>query len=826
MPRPGLPSASRYRTPYGHFSADGTEYVVTRPDTPRPWVNVICPGDYGLVVSQAGSGYSWATHATLNRLTRWEQDLVRDAWGKYLYARDLDTGRIWSLAWQPVRARPRRYACRHGIGYTVFEATHEGIDSSLTMFVPPGEPFELWSVTLTNPGARPRRIDLTSYFEWNLGPAPDTHREFHTLFIETEYVRGAAALLATKRLTTIAEHGIGQPWNTEWPHVAFHSASPAPQSWESDKDRFVGRYGSLRRPAAFERPRLSNTTGKWQDGIGSLRVVVTIPPGATRRVDFTLGLAPTRADALRLARRAVRPANVDTAFRRTQAHWKKFMAPLAVRTPDPAFDLLTNTWLKYQTMSARVWGRTGYFQPGGAYGYRDQLQDSQVFLPLAPEQTRKQILLHAAHQFEDGTAYHWWHPLIEEGAKKPLNDDLLWLPFVTLAYLRETADLAVLDERVRFLRPDGKPGERATLYEHCRRAIDSFWKRMSPRGVPRMGAGDWNDGLSAIGNKLQSESVWLAMFLKGILDQWVELERRRERPDARVVERYTREARTLRTAVNRHFWDGDWYARATKDSGEAIGTRRCREGRIFLNPQTWAILHDVVPPARLPRLLRSLERHLYREYGPLLLAPAYRTPDAEIGYLTRYSPGSRENGGLYTHAGIWALQAECRLGRRDVAWRIYRSFCPILRGMDPEHYQVEPYVTPGNVDGPDSPHFGRGGWTWYTGSSAWLFRVSTEWLLGVRPDWDGLRIEPCLPPGWKGFTMTRAFRGATYDIEVRVRGSRRRVEVDGREVDDGPIPAFGDGKRHVVRVDVPAASAARTRRAAAQRSPASRRRKP
>jgi cellobiose phosphorylase len=797
---------SSFRTAYGHFSPDGREYVITRPDTPRPWVNVICPASYGTVISQAGSGYSWLDHASFNRVTRWEQDLVRDAWGKYLFARDRDSGKAWSLTWQPMQVERARYECRHGVGYSTFRAVCDGIETTYTIFVPPGAPLEIWRIEIANRTNRPRHLDLFSYLEWNLGPAPDSHREFHRLFIETEFVPAAHALLATKRLNTIAEHGVGQPWNVEWPHVAFHAASVRPAAFESDKEKFLGRYGSLSKPQAVTAGRLSRTTGKWQDGIGSLQVAVTLPAGASRGVVFTLGVAATRAEAVRLSKRYHTANAVERSWQATRRHWNKFLSPLEVETPDPSFDALTNVWLKYQAISSRLWGRTGYFQPGGAYGFRDQLQDSLVFLPLAPAHTRRQILLHAAHQFQDGTAWHWWHPLTEEGLRKPLNDDLLWLPFVTCQYLRETADFAILDERVRYLANDGRASREAgTLYEHCRRAIDSFWTRLSPRGVPRMGAGDWNDGLSAIGRELKSESVWLAHFLIGVLDEWVELEQRRSVPDRAVMRRYAREAAKMRRAVNRHFWDGNWYVRATKDSGEKIGSRRNRDGRIYLNAQVWAILSKVVTPARLPRVLRSMEKHLYREYGPLLLSPAYRTPDASIGYLTRYAPGARENGGLYTHAGVWAVQAECAIGRSRQAWKLYRSFQPVRRGLDPDHYAVEPYVMAGNVDGPESPHFGRGGWTWYTGSAAWMFRISTEWLLGVRPDWEGLRIRPCLPPEWKGFHMRRSFRGARYDIEV-VRGRRDEVSVDGKRLASDLVPAFADGRTHRVLV---------TRRAAA-----------
>lgn len=799
-------AARRFATKYGHFTEDGREYVITRPDTPRPWSNILCTGDYGVAITQAGSGYSWRTHATFNRLTRWEQDLVQDPWGRYLYCRDASTGELWSLSHQPVQAETRDFRCRHGVGYSAFEGETHGIASEWLVFVPPSAGCEVWRVRLTNRSRRARTLDLVTYLEWNCGPSPDTHREFHKLFLETEVVPSAHAMLVTKRLNTIAEHGVGTPWNVEWPHVGVLAASRPLASWESDKQRFVGRMGSLADPAALRAPRgrgvrLSRSTGKWQDAIGAVHLRVSIPAGATREVAFTLGLAHTRPEALRIARAIRTPAGVERLRRATERYWQRLLAPLAVRTPDPAFDLLTNTWFKYQAISSRLWGRTGYFQMGGAYGFRDQLQDSQVFLPLAPEHTAAQIRLHARHQFADGDAWHWWHPLTEEGLRKPLNDDLLWLPFVTLNHLRETGDLSLLEAREPFLAAGGRAHDGSgTLYEHCRRAIDSFARRMSPRGVPRMGAGDWNDGLSAIGAKGRSESVWLAHFLVGILDQWVELEARRARPDRAVIRRYAAWAARIRRDVNRHFWDGDWYQRATRDDGSVIGSRRNRDGRIFLNAQTWAVLHDVAPAPRRARLLAALEKHLYREYGPLLLQPAYRVPDASIGYLTRYAPGSRENGGLYTHAGVWAVQMECKLGRGDRAWALWRSFCPVVRGADPDLYTVEPYVSPGNVEGPDSPHFGRGGWTWYTGSAAWLFRIQTEWILGVRPEWEGLRIRPCIPSHWKGFQITRRFRGATYQVEATVGGGQPGVWLDGRRLPGDLVPTQRAGGRHRVQV--------------------------
>lgn len=790
----------KFETKYGYFSDDGKEYVITRHDTPKPWVNIICPGDYGFAFSHTGSGYSWRTHASTNRITRWEQDLIKDEWGKYIYCRDSETGEYWSLGWQPVKAKPDFYECRHGVGYSTITSENNGVRSSLTVFVPPNEPLEIWRIKLSNRTTKSKKLDLFTYMEWCLGMAPDSHREFHRLFIETEYSDNHHALLATKRLWTIG-NAKGQAWNRNWEYYAFHSVNVKPTAWETDKEKFIGQYGSLEKPACMANEKLSNHTGKWQDGIGSLQSSVVIEPGKEQEIVFVLGCAETKNEALKYAKKYQDISAADDAWLKMGKFWNNLLSPLEINTPDEAFNILTNTWLKYQAISARAWGRTGYFQTGGAYGYRDQLQDSHIFLPLAPEFTRRQILLHAAHQFVDGTTYHWWHPITEDGMRKKYNDDLLWLPFVTMNYIKETADFKILNEKVNYLEDNGKVSKQSgTVYDHCRKAIDTFWTRLSKRGVPLMGAGDWNDGLSTIGWLLKSESVWLGHFLVGILEDWVELEKHLPKKNPAVMKKYSSAAKKMRADINKHFWDGNWYIRATKDNGTAIGSSSNKDGKIFLNAQTWSIINKTAPIERLPKVLKSMQKYLYRDYGPILFWPAYHKVDEEIGYLTRYAPGSRENGGLYTHAGVWAVWAECILGRNEQAWKLYKSFCPIYRGQEPDFYQVEPYVSPGNVDGPDSPYFGRAGWTWYTGSAAWLFRISTEWILGVRPSYEGLIIDPCIPKDWKGFTFKRRFRGAAYDIKVETAGKCREILLDGKPWPSNIIPAFGDGKLHTVIV--------------------------
>jgi len=475
-----------------------------------------------------------------------------------------------------------------------------------------------------------------------------------------------------------------------------------------------------------------------------------------------------------------------------------------VYTPDRAMDLMENTWLKYQAISGRIWGRTAYYQTGGAFGFRDQLQDSQIWLPIDPERTRRQLLLHAKHQFADGTVYHWWHPMSEIGLRNRISDNLLWLPYVLHEYLQETANFDILDAREGCV-DDPTP---ITLYDHCARAIDRALERFSQRGLPLIGEGDWNDGLSAVGLEMKGESVWLGHFLHRILVDFSPIAGRRNDPQRR--ERYLARASALKDQLNTLAWDGAYYYGATKDSGEKLGSSANAEGSIWLNPQTWAIIGGVADTARAHEVFRAVEKKLEKDIGPLLLAPAYKTPDRYVGYLTRYAPGMRENGGVYTHGATWAVIAAAILGLGGSAHRIYSKLNPIVRGRTPERYVAEPYVTAGNIEGPDSRFFGRGGWTWYSGSAAWLFKVGLERILGVRPTINGLLIDPCIPGTWKGYSVHREFRGARYIIGVtnpaHVETGVRELRVDGKAISltAGPretlLPVYPAGSEHRVQV--------------------------
>ncbi|HPW76575.1 MAG: N,N'-diacetylchitobiose phosphorylase [Candidatus Omnitrophica bacterium ADurb.Bin292] len=792
----------KFKSSYGYFTADGREYVITRPDTPRPWVNVISNGDYGTIETQTGSGFSWRGNSNLSRITRWDQDLIRDNWGKYIFLRDKDNGKYWSGTWKPCMTKYDFFEVRHGQGYTVTTTKKNGIKFEKTLFVDMTEPVEVWKIVLTNETAKKRRLSVFSYFDWCLGNAADTHREFHKTFIEVWIDKKNGCLYGEKRAPLVP--GYISTGMTEKPLRGFHGAFPKPVAYDGDKEAFLGCYGEQHAPAAVEVGKCRNSEGKWGDAAASLQVDVTLGPKQSKTIVFTLGSTPTREEAVRIIKKYQTPGMADRELNKVKAFWDTLIHSTEVETPDESLNFMTNTWLKYQAISGRLWAKCAYYQSSGGYGFRDQLQDCQIFFSTRPELAKKQILLHAEQQFPDGTVYHWWHPGTNIGAITHSSDDLLWLDFITLNYLEETDDHAILDIDVKFL-PDPKDPEKkvtsAPLYEHLLRAIDKALSRFSSRGLPLIGECDWNDGLSHVGNKWKGETIWLGHFLYGILSRIAPL--MKQRGDTAKAKDYLRRAELLKEAINQYAWDGEWYWRATKDNGEILGSKNCERGKIFLNAQTWAVICGTATPERAKTAMASAKKWLYKKYGPLLLTPGYNKTDPTIGYITRYAPSVRENGGLYTHAGTWAIQAECLMRNAEQAYELYKSFNPVLRGLKPEIYFSEPYVTPGNVDGPDSPNYGRGGWTWYTGSGAWYAVVVLNWLLGIRPTSKGLRVDPVIPKAWPGFKMKRLFRGTTYHISVTNNGQGQGVKelkVDGKKQPGDLIPDFQDGQNHRVEV--------------------------
>lgn len=786
-----------FESKYGYFTEDGREYVITTPKTPKPWINVISNGDYSFMISQTGGGYSWRGNAGQNRITRAFQDLIKDNWGKYVYIRDLNSKKFWSAAWQPVKAEYETYEVRHGIGYTTIRNKVDKIQSEMKVFVVPHKPIEIIQVSLTNEDSIERDLDVTTFFEWVLGHFPDEHREFHKIFINSSFDEKLNALLVEKYLWGFPDEK-GRWNNRSWDYTAFHAASDSVKSYDGDKESFLGQYGSEEEPEAMIKDSLSRNTGRFTDAAASLQVEVKLNPGDTKTIVFVIGAAELRKEQPgELIKQYCNVESANKAFEELNSFWSELIDAEEVQTPDAAMNIMTNIWLKYQSISCRLWGKSAYYQTSAGYGFRDQLQDSQIFLECKPELTRKQILMHSVQQFNEGDVLHWWFTIKGGGPRTKCSDDLLWLPFIIQAYIEETQDYSIYDEVTPFV-----DGGTASMYEHCKRAIERAYLRFSPRGIPLMGDHDWNDGLSAVGNDWRGESFWVAQFLYKILVDFVKISE--SRGDKNFVSKTQEVIKNLKAAVNEYGWDGEWYLQATTDEWEKVGSKANEEGRIFLNPQLWAVISGIADKEKAATCMKAVTEYLLKDYGALLLYPAYTKVRTDIGYITRYAPGLRENGGVYTHAATWAVWAYALLGEAELAYEAYKRICPPNRSMDIEKYIAEPYVTPGNSDGPLSPFYGRGGWTWYTGSSQWLHRAAVQWIIGVRPTCEGLLIDPCVPKNWSEFSYRRHFRGAEYTIEFinesKVSKGIKSITVDGKEIKGNILPDHNDNKAHVVVV--------------------------
>ena len=710
---------------YGYFEADSGAFVVTDVLTPRPWINVLANDLYGVVISQSGSGFAWSDNCQLFRLTRWEQDLVQDDYGRFVYVQDKDEPEeLWSTSYQPTRKRAKFDQVRHELGATTFTRQFLDLETRQTVFVPEGKCAEVWIVEVENQSDRHRSLRVGSYLEWHLGGIGDWHREFHRLFMESK--RDGNTLIAWKH------PGLAENCRTDVaePQRAFISWSGVEQvTWITDKQEWLGRNGSPASPRAFFESVSESQTPRWDDPIAGGLADLILAPGETKCIVMTIGTASTVEDALDLSHEFnERSAKAELA--KTLQSWQTKCRGAKIDVGDPAIDLMCNSWLPYQAIAGRLYAKCAYYQQGGAYGFRDQLQDSLMLLDWDPAHTLTQLGRHAEAMYEDGGVRHWWHPGTEIFVRSHHSDTCLWLAYGVLAYLETTGDTTALSAEYQFLsRETEKPSSPGTLWEHCLRGIDRALGKLSPRGLPLIGAGDWNDGLSHAGIDGKGESVWLAMFLYDILTRWQPFLTHAGPDD--LQHRFATAAADLKAAVNEYAWDGEWYIGGTRDDGNPFGSKSCKEGKIFLNPQTWAVISGIAPPDRAEKAMQSVRDHLLRPYGALLLQPAYSKVDPYIGYITRYAPGLRENGGVYSHASTWAIKAFSMTGDKQTALSIFRGMLPPLRAQaDVELYAAEPYVMPGNVDGPDSPYAGRAGWTWYTGSAAWMVRVARLLELG------------------------------------------------------------------------------------------------
>jgi cyclic beta-1,2-glucan synthetase len=810
------PDALAFDNGYGGFDPEGREYIVyhqtgsrereTADWTPAPWINVIANSRLGCLVSDTGLGYTWAVNSGENRLTPWGNDPVTNQPPEALYLRDEETGHVWTPTPLPA-GEDGPYLVRHGPGYSAFEHHSHGLKQELTVFVAPEAPVKVVRLRLENAWNRGRRLTGTFYAEWVLG----VHRDQAQQYIVSQYHTETAALLAQN------------PYSAEFgERVAFVAASEEPHGVTADRTEFLGRRGMQSDPAALERVGLSGRVGPGLDPCAAVQVHVELEPGEAKEIFFVLGQGENRDAAVELIKRVRDPEAVAAAWEETRDRWESILGTVTVDTPDAAMDRVLNGWLLYQALSCRVWGRSALYQSGGAYGFRDQLQDVMSLLHAAPEIAREHILRSCRHQFEAGDVLHWWHPPSGRGVRTRISDDLVWLPFVTAEYVETTGDAVILDEELPFRRgeplaPDEQERyghyelteETASVYEHCLRALDEA-STAGRHGLPLIGAGDWNDGMNHVGAGGEGESVWLGWFLHMALTRFAVVCERRG--DADRAAELREQAAAYREALERSAWDGEWYIRATYDDGTPLGSSRNLECKIASMAQSWAVLSKAGEPERREQAMASVADWLVQENGEdtpgliLLFTPPFDETDRYPGYIKGYPPGIRENGGQYTHAALWAVWAYTELGQGDRATRLFQLLNPVNHADTPEkieRYRVEPYVVAADVYSAER-YFGRGGWTWYTGSSGWMYRLGIEAILGLRKHGDRLRIEPCIPSEWPGFQMTYRYGETVYEIEVEnpdgVSCGVRAIRVDGERVPDEGVPLGDDGGRHLVRV--------------------------
>jgi cellobiose phosphorylase len=788
---------------FGGFIEDGREYEILlegRSKPPVPWINVIANKQFGFTISESGSGFTFAGNSRENKLTTWSNDPVTDRPSEVIYLFDEVTGEMMT----PVslgRCDRGTYRVRHGMGYTRFLHEEMEVAQELTVFVPVEEPVKLWELKLKNLSNRTKYLSLTYYVEWVLG----TQREQTNPYILTSY-HNEHEYLSAKNIYAMHFQN----------RQAFLFSSEMIKRYTGDRQEFLGRKGSVYNPQGVD-SILSNHTGVCYDSCGAIQVSVAIAAGEEKTVIFALGQSEDREEIRRL-RYKYRDVNVvKEALQQVRTYWEDILGTIQVKTSDKAIDYLVNYWLLYQTISCRINARAAFYQCGGAYGYRDQLQDTLALQFTKPEVLRKQILIACSRQFEEGDVQHWWHPPMGVGVRTRISDDLLWLPYATAAYIRNTGDYSILKEEVPYIKGPVLTEEQhdvmftpeisdvtGTVYEHGKKTI--LYTRYGVHGLPLMGGGDWNDGMNEVGKDGAGESVWLAWFFFTLLGDFIPICRYEgEEEFAKELEQKRDE---LIKNIEAFTWDGGWYLRAFYDDGTKLGSKENDECRIDSISQSWSVISGGARKERALTAMQSAWRYLVREEDSisLLLMPPFNKTEKNPGYIKNYIPGIRENGGQYTHAAVWLAIATAMLGEYDMAHTLFTMLNPIHITENKREaltYEKEPYVMIADIS-LSPPYTGRGGWSWYTGSAGWMYQGLVCWFLGIRKEGAELIIDPATPASFGAFQIQYKYCSTYYDISVEGRSKNvlktTQVTVDGVKLQGNRIKLMDDGKRHTVVV--------------------------
>ncbi|MFX1282997.1 MAG: GH36-type glycosyl hydrolase domain-containing protein [Promethearchaeota archaeon] len=782
---------------YGYFSQDTKEYVITRPDTPTPWINYLSNSQYCAMVSNTGGGYSFHIDPRDRRLLRYRyNNLPMDRPGRYIYIRDNETSQYWSPTWQPVPRDLDSYECRHGLGYTKVKSSFMGIESEIIYFVPLKENLEIWMLSLKNTRSERKNLSIFSYAEFCLWRALGDQNDL-------QYIQNVAEAKFKDGIIyySFFDRSTG---------YAFFSSNGDISSYDCDREVFIGQYRSEINPLGVERGSCFNSQAFGGNPIAATCNALTIDPHEERNIIFILGVSNEEAEAKEYVQKYIDQLKVQSALKKLANSWINHLEALVVDTPDNELNLMVNIWNPYQCKVTFDWSRyvslyeTGI---GRGMGFRDCSQDAMAINYVLPKKVRQRLLDLAKNQFESGKVYHLYFPLSGKGAfpeytKKSMkffSDDHLWLILAVSEYIKETGDISILDEEISFIE-----GSNASLYDHLKRAIEFTQNNMGKHGMPLIGTADWNDPFSLPGPNNAGESVWVAMqFHKALLDLAALTKEYENEQDSRTFNNLASE---IRNHVNEVAWDGEWYIRAFTDVGEPVGSSKCKEGKIFLNTQTWAIISDVATKDRAYQCLDSVKKHLDTEYGVMLLAPPFTEYYPELGGITTFSPGLKENASIFCHTNPWLIIAECKLGRGGRAYEYYKKIAPPTKNRMGEIHKAEPYVYSQMIAGKNHPKFGLAKNSWLTGTAAWSMKVVMESILGIQPTFHGLKVDPCIPNEWTNFRVIRRFRDATYDIKVEnpnhVSKGVKKVNIGKKTLESNQLSILEVGKKHTINIEM------------------------